>query len=891
MSLRIQIFSVIIGVAFCVIATVAVTQMYLARSNVIGLEKDNLRVVADLADGLITNRIEYLKLGVGSIAQHVAFTDDDDLETVLQRYGNEGYRGMIDFSALLVLEKIVDERDGTEKIIRVAASGNYPVRERFLLEKKPNYVLSAFKGEFAASTTVRFEEGSDSEQPQVVIFLCMPIEQVHEGQAQRILCAVLDGLFIVNRLKNFKFWNGMGDIVLCDGEGTLLSTNIRDPEGNNLGSKLVSSRTNYIRLAEELPELRALAVFFKLVISGETGHHEHVFHGERRGSYYRPLTGSTMGWGVAATAPVLSSPYRGTPWWIIIPTIGSMIVCCVIAYIASSFLTKPHHVALQAKQAAEKASEAKTTFLANMSHEMRTPLNAVIGLAELTLGSGEAKGEIGTNLEKIYNSGLILLSTINDLLDISKIESGKLELIPTEYDLPSLINDTAALNSVRIGSKPIQFMIEVDENLPGRFLGDELRIKQMLNNLLSNAFKYTHEGQVTWSIGYELEGHHFFIVFKISDTGIGIRQEDMSALFHEYSQLDSKANRQIEGTGLGLSLVRRMTALMGGTVTVESEYGKGSTFTLRVQQTPLNDTPIGRDVAFNLAHMRFSQSKLARNARMTRLKLPYARVLVVDDVQTNLDVARGMLNPYEMQVDCVTSGQQAIDTIRNETVRYNAIFMDHMMPGMDGIEATRRIREIGTPYAQTIPIIALTANAILGNEEMFLKRGFQAFLSKPIDIMRLDIEIRRWVRDRTQESSAILETNSPPSAIISIDSQTSTWTIEGIDKDKALKQFGESEETCFIVLNSFVTNTPGLLDKIRGCTESQLSDYAVLIHGIKGTCRGICADVVGEQAEKLEHAAEQGNYQYVSEHNSVFIETVEELMERIKATLQEHDHH
>jgi CheY-like chemotaxis protein len=232
---------------------------------------------------------------------------------------------------------------------------------------------------------------------------------------------------------------------------------------------------------------------------------------------------------------------------------------------------------------------------------------------------------------------------------------------------------------------------------------------------------------VNWSIHGERDGDIFYLVSKVSDTGIGIRQEDLSTLFLEYHQIDAKANRKIEGTGLGLALVRKVTDLMEGTVAVESEYGRGTTFTIRVPQKLVTREIIGRDVAFNLSHMRHFQTKLARNARLTRIKLPYARVLVVDDVQTNLDVARGMLKPYEIQVDCVSSGQQAIDAIRNGTVRYNAIFMDHRMPGMDGIEATLRIRDIGTEYAKTVPVIALTANAILGNEDMFLKRGFQAF--------------------------------------------------------------------------------------------------------------------------------------------------------------------
>jgi CheY-like chemotaxis protein len=259
--------------------------------------------------------------------------------------------------------------------------------------------------------------------------------------------------------------------------------------------------------------------------------------------------------------------------------------------------------------------------------------------------------------------------------------------------------------------------------------------------------------------------------------------------------------------------------------------------------------------------------------------------LVVDDVQTNLDVARGMLKPYEIQVDCVVSGQQAIDAMRNGTVRYNAIFMDHMMPGMDGIEATRRIREIGTPYAKTIPVIALTANAIIGNEEMFLRNGFQAFLSKPIDIMRLDVEIRRWVRDKSQEAG--FSSVPPAHKEATASDAPMAWEIKGLNKEKGLMQFGGSEETYLIVLQSYAVNTPGLLDKIRTYSEDQLSDYAVFVHGIKGTSYGICADAIGKQAETLEQAARQGGFRYIDKHNDEFIKATEELIGRIKTVLQE----
>jgi CheY-like chemotaxis protein/anti-sigma regulatory factor (Ser/Thr protein kinase) len=398
------------------------------------------------------------------------------------------------------------------------------------------------------------------------------------------------------------------------------------------------------------------------------------------------------------------------------------------------------------------AADAKSNFLASMSHEMRTPLNAIIGLSELSLSSGELRGEAAENVAKVYNSGVSLLGLVNDILDLSKIEAGKFEVLPADYDLPSLINDTVNLNAMRIGEKPITFDLEVDGSLFSTLFGDELRIKQVFNNLLSNAFKYTKEGTVCWSVSTERDGDDVWLVSEVRDTGIGIRAEDVDKLFASYSQVDVKSHRTVEGTGLGLSITKNLVQMMDGEIGVESVYGKGTTFRVRLRQGFVNDTPIGETVARNLKKFEYFDQQRDRSEKLVRIRLPYARVLVVDDVQVNLDVACGMMKPYQMQIDCATSGKEAIELIKAEEVRYNAIFMDHMMPEMDGIEATRIIREeIGTEYAQTVPIIALTANAIVGNEEMFLSKGFQAFLSKPIDIQRMDQVIRAWVRDKELE--------------------------------------------------------------------------------------------------------------------------------------------
>ncbi len=396
---------------------------------------------------------------------------------------------------------------------------------------------------------------------------------------------------------------------------------------------------------------------------------------------------------------------------------------------------------------AKAANEAKSSFLAHMSHEIRTPLNAVIGLGELTLEDKGLSREAASNLEKICGAGSTILGIVNDILDISKIESGKFEIYPARYETPSLINDIATLNIVRIGEKPIEFRLSVDEHLPGALYGDDLRIKRIFSNLLSNAFKYTHAGVVEWRISFERDGDAVWLVSSVRDTGIGIRPEDMPTLFAEYNQVDMASNRKIGGTGLGLAITLRLAEMMDGSVSVESEYGKGSTFSVRLRQMLASGEPIGKVAAENLMRLRYSDAKRSRNAQLTRAKLPHARVLVVDDVVTNLDVVRGMMKPYGMKIDCATGGRQAVEMIRAEKRRYNAVFMDHMMPGMDGMEATRIIREeIGTEYARAIPIIALTANAIVGAEEMFLRCGFQDFISKPIDMAKLDAVLRRWVR-------------------------------------------------------------------------------------------------------------------------------------------------
>jgi signal transduction histidine kinase/CheY-like chemotaxis protein/PAS domain-containing protein len=555
---------------------------------------------------------------------------------------------------------------------------------------------------------------------------------------------------------------------------------------------------------------------------------------------------------------------------------------------------------------AQAANQAKSSFLAHMSHEMRTPLNAVIGLCSLTIENDASDGEIHTNLEKIYNAGIVLLNTVNDILDISKIEAGRFDLQPAEYELASLINDTVTQNITRIDSKPIDFILEIDEDLPFRLYGDELRVKQIFNNLLSNAFKYTTEGTVVLTIAYTREGDDVWLYAAVQDSGIGVHPEDIENLFVDYVRVDRDTNRSMEGTGLGLPLTKKLVEMMDGIIDVESKYGSGSTFTVKLRQKFISEDVLGPEMVKNLKNFRtYVGNRYDVHSGIVRTRMPYARVLVVDDNLTNLDVTQGMMKPYGMKIDCLTRGQQAVDAIREEHVKYNAIFMDHMMPGIDGIEATRLIRSIDTEYAKNIPIIALTANAVVGNENMFLSNGFQAFLPKPMEISKLDEILRHWVKDKEQEEKfvelvkekAVLgsqnkrivkERRSKSCRRSGIDRRQLSQKIPGLDVGMAIKRFGKWASYREVLL-SFATHTRPLLDEIKVVHDNNIADYAITVHGIKASSRGICAEGLGALASVLEDAAKADNLDLVNKHNEEFCKLTFTMITNIERAVAEID--
>jgi signal transduction histidine kinase/DNA-binding response OmpR family regulator len=520
----------------------------------------------------------------------------------------------------------------------------------------------------------------------------------------------------------------------------------------------------------------------------------------------------------------------------------------------------------------ENASFAKSSFLSTMSHEIRTPINAILGITDIELINETHNKNLKESFGKIKASGDMLLGIINDILDLSKIESGKLELVHANYEIASLICDTAQLNMMRIGHKPIEFELDISESVPSHFIGDELRIKQILNNVLSNAFKYTNEGTVKMSItskplGLDKEE----LIFSISDTGQGMTQKQIDKLFDEYSRFNLEANRTTEGTGLGMSITRNLVEMMHGQIIINSEPGKGTTFIVQLPQTKIGTSKLGKESADNLNKFRTSNIAQLTNAQIEREYMSYGSVLIVDDVETNLYVANGLMQPYGLKIELADSGYLAIDKIKKNNV-YDIIFMDHMMPHMDGIEAVKNIRELG--YIK--PIIALTANAVTGQSDIFLENGFDDFISKPIDVRLLNELLNKYIRNKQSKET--------------IDAARAEKEQRGKSSFVETVQSGISPEFAKIFIRDAQKSMEELEDlaiKTDSYDDNDLRTYTIHVHGMKSALSNIGYIELSQIARNLENYARLNDIDSIINETPAFLVSLRKVVHELSPNEEE----
>lgn len=622
----------------------------------------------------------------------------------------------------------------------------------------------------------------------------------------------------------------------------------------------------------------------------------------------------------------------------------------------------------QAVIQAESAERSKSDFLANMSHEIRTPMNAIIGICELILRERALSPVVRDYGKQIQNSGKNLLSIINDVLDFSKIESGKMEIVEEEINLPDLLSDVVNMTMTRMGSKKLEFLVHVDPNIPAGLMGDELRLRQIMINLLTNAVKYTNQGSISLSVTQTVRNYGINLNVSVKDTGIGIKKGNLNKLFASFQQVDTKKNRAVEGTGLGLVITKRLVTAMGGFIQVNSEYGKGSEFRFTVPLKTKSREPFlslrNPDTVFvacyverykfkeqlqrkefdflwdtisenlgirNVLCTRFEelQSRVERG-RITHVFLgkeeylghkeffhniaekvqviivqnraegvevppnmkciykpnyeipianvlnsgystteaeefqnsvlsfvaPKARILLVDDNEVNRKVAVGLMQPLRMQIFTAESGREAIRIL--ESMDFDLVFMDHMMPDMDGVETTQILRSKPEEYYQKVPIIALTANTVDGAREMFLSKGFNGFLAKPIELAALDRVLRQHlprelIKKESEIKAAGQKDNKP---IIVAENLENLIHIE-----TGLYYVGNSKEIYFSILQTFVEKGEEKQVLLEDLFHKQdWKNYIIEVHALKSASLSIGSDTLSAMAKKLERSGKAGDY-------------------------------
>ena len=524
---------------------------------------------------------------------------------------------------------------------------------------------------------------------------------------------------------------------------------------------------------------------------------------------------------------------------------------------------------------AEAANEAKSLFLANMSHEIRTPINAILGMNEMILRENRNE-QIEEYAENIYSAGNSLLYLVNDVLDISKIESGKLEIMENIYELSSFIHDCYAMVAEKAEKKGLELTVFCNPQLPSKLKGDESRLRQVVTNILSNAAKYTEKGGITLSFDSHEQDGQLMLVINVKDTGIGISKENMEKLFTQFTRFDMEKNRNIEGTGLGLSLAKRLTDLMQGKIEAQSIYGVGSSFTVTIPQQVVDAAPIG-DFQQKYSSVADQAGKYHQS-----FEAPDAKILVVDDTSVNLKVIVNLLKSTKMKVDTASSGRQCLEMVSQTA--YDLIFMDHMMPEMNGIDTFAEMRKLNNSPNENTPVIMLTANAITGAREQFLEAGFADYLSKPVNGGALENMLLKYLpkekcRTEAAGDSKVEETDHP--AVL----KELFRLYPKVDLAKGLTACADSYDVYLDVLQTYAELPE--TDKLNAYFEQKNAyEYQNCVHSVKSSSLIVGFSKLAAQALDLEKAAREEDWDFIRANHASFIDEYRMAVDAIKKAFQ-----
>lgn len=520
---------------------------------------------------------------------------------------------------------------------------------------------------------------------------------------------------------------------------------------------------------------------------------------------------------------------------------------------------------------ARKANRAKDLFLSNMSHEIRTPINTILGMNELILRESKDETIRGYALD-IKQSGEILVSLISDILDFSKIQSGRMEIMDAPYDISSFLNDIINSISIPLRKKKLRLTLDIANDVPYKLSGDEIHLRQVVGNLLSNAVKYTKAGMVTLHLSWKkIDKENITLEIAVEDTGKGVKKKDMQKIFETFTRLDMEASSTETGTGLGLAVSNRLVEMMGGKISVQSEYGKGSIFSFAIPQKVIDDKPLGD---FKKQYDRSVSTSIAYKEKFIA---PLGKILVVDDNAMNLAVAQDLLRKTKLQIDVASSGEECLEMLKRK--EYHLICMDHMMPGMDGVEALHAIRELEGNPSRDVPVIALTANAVVGAKQFYLDEGFEDYLTKPIEPEKLEDMLIRYLPKElvyiTKESEA---QTSDDDGELDIESLTDM----GINASNGLKYMGGSRVLYKKILQDFREVLVEKEEQLKSMlSKEDVSGYAIIVHALKGNARNIGADELAEEAFELEKKSKAGSLEEVEVQSPILFSMMHTMRENL----------